>query len=138
MCFRRLEKHKVADKPITCYKVMNVYLNDDSNFELESLIYPCGKRYRIGDVMRPLQPIRVEAIDEMGYVFGGVIHSYGLKAIKRQDERGDIIGIRVCVKCEIPKGAVYWYRKHCDTYISKSLVIKSIMGHDDCVQEMVS
>lgn len=126
MCFRRLEKHKVASEPITCYKVMNVYLNDDSDFELESLIYPCGKRYRIGDVMRPLQPIRVEAIDEMAFVFAGVIHSFGLKALKRRDKRGNIIGIRVCVECEIPKGEVYWHEKNSDTYISKSLVIKSI------------
>ena len=116
----------MASEPITCYKVMNVYLNDDSDFELESLIYPCGKRYRIGDVMRPLQPIRVEAIDEMGFVFAGVIHSFGLKALKRRDKRGNIIGIRVCVECEIPKGEVYWHEKNSDTYISKSLVIKSI------------
>lgn len=127
MCFHRIDKHKVADKPITCYKVMNVYLNDDSNFELESLYRPCGKRYRIGDVMRPLQPTRTEVIDEMSLVEAGVIHSFGLKALKRQFDRGNIKGIRVCVKCEIPKGEVYWHEKNSDTYISKSLVIKSII-----------
>ena len=126
MCFHRKDKHKVADAPIKCYKVMNLFLPDDSPLELESLYHPCRKRYRIGDVMVPAQSIPPCIIDKMSLIEDGVIHSFGLEALKRQDERGNIIGIRVCVECEIPKGEVYWYQKKCDTYISKSLVIKSI------------
>ena len=127
MCFHRIDKHKVADAPIKCYKVMNLFLHDDSSLELESLYHPCGKRYRIGDVMVPELYMPACVIDKMSLVESGVIHSFGLKALKKQYERGNIKGIRVCVECEIPKGEVYWHNKNSGTYISKSLVIKSII-----------
>lgn len=127
MCFNKAltTKHRIADSNVTCYKIM-ILLADD---KLESLCYPKGKTYSVGDTMVPDNPYSIEWIDNSYSAEEGVIHSY-LWYVPAADRAalGNLFSkvTRVVVQCVIPKGTAFW-RNRIGECISDKLVLKSII-----------
>lgn len=143
MCFERKgQMHSVAKSPITCYKVMNMYMGKcrRTGRPLNSVHYPSESFYYIGDTITASIDADTYYLDKMNKFGGEVVHSYDLDAILYYDANlsteqilREVLksGLRthylVGVRCEIPVGEVYWYDKDRGEFASKSLVIKEIL-----------
>lgn len=122
-------KHKIAEKDITCYKVMLRYYYPGNLCGYKSLVYS-GKPYFDGDEMIPDEHKTVAQLDKTKYVEGGVIYSY----VKQGDAYEVYMAYNhiapplyqnvVMIKCVIPKGTPYWVSDNGKTYISMKLKIK--------------
>lgn len=131
MCLRKVhKKNEKARNAIGCCKIM--YLNTD-DMRVNSLCYPKGDGYSIGDVMLPSARLSKRGflnrmyINKLSVLRGEVVHSYSLTRRNfgffervRDDKR-----VPVAVMCEIPNGETYW-RGWGDEYGSLSLKIKGI------------
>ena len=120
-------KHRIAEKNITCYKVMLRYYYPGNLCAYKSLVYR-GKPYFDCDEMIPDEHKTVKQLDKTKCVEGGVVYSY----VKHGDAYevcmtyNHILLSRnaVMVKCAIPKGTPYWVSDDGKTYISMKLKIK--------------
>lgn len=131
MCVFKYDKDKVknriAEKNITCYKVMLGCYYPGNLCAYKSLVY-CGKPYFDCDEMIPDEHKTVAQLDKTKYVESGVIYSY----VKQGDAYevcmtyNHILLLQnaVMVKCVIPKGTPYWVSDDGKTYISMKLKIK--------------
>lgn len=133
MCLIKTSKRKKANKPITCYKVMN--LIDGKDLVVNSLIHPKGSGYSVGDIIHASKKlsrykfINCWKIDKLDELNGEVVHSYAnsedvnmyMSVYHRQPSVFPVL-----VECEIPKGEVYWAGNMLDAvqYGSLSLRIK--------------
>lgn len=131
MCVFKYDKdkmeHRVADKDITCYKVMLIYHYPCNINGYQSLVYH-GKVYFNDEEMMPYEHKTVEQLDRANCVEGGVIYSYPKKGTAYEDYvmYNHILIYRnaAIVKCVIPKGTPYWVSDDGKTYISMKLKIK--------------
>ena len=99
-------KHRIAEKNITCYKVMLGYYYPGNLCAYKSLVY-CGKPYFDCDEMIPDEHKTVAQLDKT--------KSYNHILLLQN---------AVMVKCVIPKGTPYWVSDDGKTYISMKLKIK--------------
>lgn len=111
MCLDKLSKRKKASSAIPCYKVM--YLSHDG-MRVNSMCYPKGDGYSVGDVMLPsvrlsnFDFINRRRVDRLRYLNGEVVHSFSMTDNKYCFYRRGKMGIPVIVMCEIPNGETYW------------------------------
>ena len=135
MCLIKTSKRKKANKPIVCYKVMN--LIDGKNIVVNSLIHPKGSGYLVGDIIHASKKlsrykfINYWKIDKLDELAGEVVHSYAnsedvnmyMSVYPHQPSV-----LPVLVECEIPKGESYWAGNMSDgrQYGSLSLRIKKV------------
>lgn len=136
MClYKGSKKRKKANKPITCYKVMN--LIDGKNIVVNSLIHPKGSGYSVGDIIHASKKlsrykfINCWKIDKLDELAGEVVHSYANSEkvnmyMSVYPHQGSVFP--VLVECEIPKGESYWagYMFDVGEYGSLSLRIKKV------------
>ena len=123
--------HKIAEEPITCYKLMAYDVCATDDVRVNSYVYPVAEWYHIGDKItasKGTNLINVLTCDELTHLNGEVVHSF--KNVNHidfmPDERS---GDTVIVKCEIPKGEYYWEGTDGDgnpCYGSLSLEIKEV------------
>lgn len=110
MCLDKSSKRRKASRAINCYKVM--YLSHDG-MRVNSMCYPKGDGYSVGDVMLPSVRlsnsdfINRRRVDRLRYLNGEVVHSFSIDNKYNFVCRG-LKGIPVIVMCEIPKGETYW------------------------------
>ena len=135
MCLIKTSKRKKANKPITCYKVMN--LIDDKNIVVNSLIHPKGSGYSVGDIIHASKKlsrykfINYWKIDKLYELNGEVVHSYAksenvnmyMSVYPHQPSVFPVL-----VECEIPNGESYWAGNMFEArqYGSLSLRIKKV------------
>ena len=135
MCLLKASKRKKANKPIKCYKVMN--LIDDKSLVVNSLIHPKGSGYSVGDIIHASEKlsrykfINRWKIDKLSELNGEVVHSYAnsedvnmyMSVYHHQPSVFPVV-----VECEIPKGETYWagHMLDVDQYGSLSLRIKKV------------
>ena len=133
MCLIKTSKRKKANKPIVCYKVMN--LIDGKNIVVNSLVHPKGSGYSVGDIIHASEKlsrykfINRRKIDKLDELNGEVVHSYAnsvdvnmyMSVYHHQPSVFPVV-----VECEIPKGESYWAGNMSDgrQYGSLSLRIK--------------
>lgn len=121
MCFHNFEKkYYVADKPITCFKLMDRVGETPNGVLVNSVVYPRRMPYHVGDTISASSPSTPEAVNKLRNFNGEVVHSFSRDDISLYDE----IAYLVLVRCEIPQGETYW--KDGDQYASFSLVIKEV------------
>lgn len=111
MCLYKSNKnlYKIAEKPITCYKLMQISAINGAVY-VNSMFYPCiGKGYTVGDKIKSALDDKVRAMyrDKLG---AEVVHSYVDASSFTMTFFDDFsIGPKdVVVKCEIPEGVPYW------------------------------
>ena len=120
--------HRIAEKNITCYKVMLNYYYPGNVNAYKSLVYS-GKPYFNGDEMMPDKEKTVAQLDKTKYVRGGVIYSYATRGTAYEACMSynrivpPLYQNAVIVKCVIPKGTSYWVSNDDQTYISMKLKI---------------
>jgi len=123
--------HKIAEEPITCYKLMMYDTASTDEIRVNSSVYPANDWYRIGDKITAREGkwlSNIEKCDLHIHLNGEVVHSF--KDVKHIDFLPDEhIYDMVVVKCEIPKGEYYWEGTDGDgnpCYGSLSLEIKEV------------
>ena len=110
MCLYKFDSsYKIAEKPITCYKVMRISAINGTVY-VNSMFYPCiGKGYKVGDTIKSALDDKVCAMsrDKLG---AEVVHSYvDTQSFTMSFFNDFSISTRdVVVKCEIPEGVPYW------------------------------
>jgi hypothetical protein len=123
--------HKIAEEPITCYKLMRYDTASTDEVRVNSSVYPANDWYRIGDKITARGckcPSNIEKCDLHIHLNGEVVHSFkDVKHIEFMPD--DHVYDMVVVKCEIPKGEYYWEGTDGDgnpCYGSLSLEIKEV------------
>jgi hypothetical protein len=123
--------HKIAEEPITCYKIMWYDTTSTDEVRVNSSFYPANDWYRIGDKITARGGkwlSNIEKCDLHIHLNGEVVHSF--KHVKHIDFMPDEhVYDLVVVKCEIPKGEYYWEGTDGDgnpCYGSLSLEIKEV------------
>jgi len=123
-------RHKVAEEPIICWKIMNMRVTDDDEYEVNSVYYPRDEWYKVGDVIETKGNMRdsTHLLDMMSSLSYQAVHSY----IKRDNTLLPSLSLItkdnlfVFVKCEIPKGETYWVNTFNGEFASYSVQIKEI------------
>lgn len=122
--------HKVAEEPIVCWKIMNMRVTDDGEYEVNSAYYPRDEWYKVGDVIEVNENIRehTQMYDFWSSLSWQAVHSYinREKALLPSLSLITKDNLIVFVKCEIPKGETYWVNTLNGEYASYSVQIKEI------------
>ena len=133
MCLHKKigDYHKIAEEPITCYKLMWYDTSSTDEVRVNSSVYPANDWYRIGDKITARYGKclnNIEKYDKHTHLYGEVVHSF--KDVKHIDFMpDDHLYDMVVVKCEIPNGEYYWEGTDGDgipCYGSLSLEIKEV------------
>lgn len=133
MCLHKKigDYHKIAEEPITCYKLMWYDTSSTDEVRVNSSVYPANDWYRIGDKITARDGKclgNIEKYDVHIHLNGEVVHSFkNVKHIYFMPD--DHLYDMVVVKCEIPKGEYYWEGTDGDgnpCYGSLSLEIKEV------------
>lgn len=122
---------KIAEEPITCYKLMMYDTTSTDEVRVNSLVYPADKWYHIGDKITASKGTNLSIVltcDKLIHLNGEVVHSF--KDVKHIYSMPDEhVYDTVVAKCEIPKGEYYWEGTDGDgnpCYGSLSLEIKEV------------
>ena len=124
-------RHKVAEEPIICWKIMYIRVTDDGEYEVNSVHYPRDDWYKVGDVIETKENMRdsTHLLDIMSSLSYQAVHSYinrnralmpSLSLINKDN-------LFVFVKCEIPEGETYWVNNDDGEYASKKVIITRII-----------
>lgn len=127
MCFCNFSrKYHIADKPITCFKLMKRVGADSDGILLNSTMYPKRKPYHIGDEIvdslgfYACNKVAADKVNGLDCFYGEVVHSYCIPGVSLYTEEQDV----VLVRCEIPAGEPYW--EECSEFASFRVVIKEV------------